>query len=174
MKNNFEIKEHEYYIEYYKNKYIFALWIVIWSVLIGFALIPIINLNSVQVFISNISLMGLSLMLIIYFAVILYLAILFGIKLFKKSLYIKLSDNKIDINIEEIIVYINEINNLKLEVLKHPKTKIATGYILCITYNLKKKFKINIFTGTSEKEITNCERLLKFYNDLLLIYEKVK
>ena len=151
----------EYYIQYYKSKYITLILTIVWAISVTLLAIFIIN-NEILTIVVYIILMVLLFILIV----------IFGLKLLSKNTNIKICNNYIEIHKNDKILF-NNITEIKFVTIKNIRNGIITGYIIKLKYNINKKIQIVVLTGTSKKEKINCESLISFYKELKSKYKNI-
>jgi len=84
-----------------------------------------------------------------------------------KKLHVTIDMDHININNSKKIIYFKNIKDLNFHTFKNNSItqKIIKGYELTIEDN-NERIKFVTFTGASDKEKTNCESFLNFYNEL--------
>jgi hypothetical protein len=159
-----------HHIEYIKSKYIPVFLILIWAILFAVSIVFIFNINYVKMLYSK-NLLLLTIMIFLYLFVSLFLFYIFGIKIFTRKMNIIMQDEYFDINEGKKIIYYRDIKTLKLETIKNIRYNTVTGYTFVLDFN-NENILINVYTGTSKKGKSNCDTLIKFYEELSKKYNE--
>jgi hypothetical protein len=161
---------NNYTFQYTKNKYAVLFLIMFCMILLLIFLYVVYEIPFINNLIPNDTIMVI--LILGFFSGTMFLSLTYGLSLFSKNINVVVFDDYININQGEKILYFNKINNLNLEAII-PKAYIThkvTAYILNIHYNNKEKIKYIVYTGTSKNEILNTESLLKFHNEINILW----